>query len=727
MKKLLLLVAGAFCAAALLPAPAMSGVQNSRHDMANSTASTTYAALGGLAKYGTCSACHIPHGAGADRLFPSTSGSVGGFFGGLCGSCHDQAVVAGTNANLDFNANVLNTTAHGLTIADITVLGSDYAATGSGLKYTSLAESPRATKVAEIECLTCHDVHNASLNRPFMAVPMDELCQKCHTNREIATTAATGYSNVDGNHPSGDAFTGDMGTASGFAVAAANSPITLATMIAWTDTNSDGSTWDDAAWNSGPHLQLAGAASKASGSSVGCVSCHNVHWDEAGPPSGTPFYLGFSNELDATSSANIFCETCHRGGPLGVGTPGTGGFYWNPGATAFSHPNDANGSVNLQSTAVAGYPITAAGQTSARSGSGASGLICTSCHGVHRADATAPETKPGTPNLLYAAGTVTNTWICAVCHTSASTTTFNHHPTGGSYATAGNGAGNVTCFGGDVGAGVGTCHGYRAGGAANGIAHNRDSGLDQVNTNYSAMCVACHTVNPSTYTTTTTYTASGLASHWVGTNADVFTTSRTTWTTGAAGDPIRYAGTGVSLAGGAIATVNWAGSGLPSKFGAAADDLICESCHRLKAGNIISGDGATRMLVEVSGSAAATITVHTPPVATTDYSTTPYLCTGCHLVPTGTHPLNGANTAKFALPASPAGLSYVAATGLNCESCHSPHDADTITGSYILDGGSDTGTGTATTTAAEMSTLTTFVEPTVDYTGFCARCHGGYR
>lgn len=721
-----LFVAAAFGAAALLPATAWSGVQLSRHDMAAATASTTYASLGGLAKYGTCSACHIPHGAGADRLFPSSTGTLGGFYGPLCGTCHDDSIVAGTNANLDFNGTVLATSAHGLVISDLQGLGSDYTLTATGLKYTSSALSPRTPQVAEIECLSCHDVHNATSNRPFMAVPLDELCQKCHTNREIAAAVNTGYSNVLGNHPSGDVFTGDLGTASGFASATMNSPITLATMISWTDVGSNGSTWTDAAWNSGPHLQLAGAASQASGAAVGCVSCHTVHWDEAGVPAPAPFYLGFATEQDAGMIANTFCETCHRGGPGGVATPGTGGWYWNPGATAFSHPNDANGATNLQSGAVGGFPLGAGrGITSARQGSGASAMICTSCHGIHRADSTTSETQPNSPALIWfsAAANVTNVAVCSACHTAGSGLTFNHHPVPGAYVTAGNTVGGVTCFGGDTGPGVGTCHGYRAGGAANGIAHNRDSGLNQVNTNYSAMCVLCHTVNPGTYTTTTPYTAAGLASHWVGTNADVFTSSRTTWTTGAANDPIRYAGTGTS----ATPTTNWTGSGLPSKFGAAADDLICESCHRLVIGNLDGADGSTSMLVEASGAAAATVTVHSGAPVAADYSGSPYLCTGCHLIPSGTHPLNGANTAKFPISAPANGLSFVAATGMNCESCHSPHDADTMTGSYILDAGSDSGTGTAPTTAADMNTLSTFVEPTLDYTSFCAKCHGGYK
>ena len=38
---------------------------------------------------------------------------------------------------------------------------------------------------------------------------------------------------------------------------------------------------------------------------------------------------------------------------------------------------------------------------------------------------------------------------------------------------------------------------------------------------------------------------------------------------------------------------------------ATADTMICESCHRLAQGNLRTGDGATALLVEVSGSISA--------------------------------------------------------------------------------------------------------------------------
>jgi len=709
-KRTMKLVLGCmFSAVGLLAAaPAWSGVVNSRHDVA--TTDNTYNALRNLADFGTCSACHIPHGAGADKLFPSAGPTVtGGYFGPLCGSCHDSNVVGlGGLPNLNINTTVFAANAHGLRVADITAIGSDYDVAGGVLtKYLNLADSPRATPVNEIECLSCHDVHNQNSRRPFLYVTIESLCQECHTNRTIAAAANTGYANAMGNHPSGPLFTGDLLAASGVADGA-NSvfPVGLsARLTTITDTGANGSTWTDGVWNSGGHLE---------GGGVGCVTCHAVHFDEndATPDNGT-FYLGFVDD-GMPGVANLFCEECHQGAltipaDLGGGNAAT---RWNPGATQYSHPNDAVGAVFLQSANVPGLPLGLIAPTSSRVGTGASTLVCTSCHGVHRADATGPETQPNSPNLLaFGANTLTGAQvaasICTACHGATFPAGFNHHPVGNTvYATSGNTTGNVSCSGGDLASGLGTCHG---GTGSGGAAHNRASSINVVDTNYSAMCVKCHTVNPSTYTTSTPYTASGTSSHFVGDAATggLFAARSTT-----SGAGIRYAGSAVSTS----PASTWSGSTLPSKWGANATTIICESCHTLKAGALQSGDGATRMLVEVSGSAIVT-TNSDSTVAAADYTTAPYICTGCHLVPAGTHPLLNATANTYAISGG-AGQSYTASSGgsMNCESCHSAHDADTDSGSYILDGG---GTGTVT---GGME-----VEPPIDYTNFCAVCHSTFK
>ena len=102
-----------------------------------------------------------------------------------------------------------------------------------------------------------------------------------------------------------------------------------------------------------------------------------------------------------------------------------------------------------------------------------------------------------------------------------------------------------------------------------------------------------------------------------------------------------------------------------------------------------------------------------------NYTGAPYLCTGCHWVPGGTHPLSDADETAYTIGAGGQGQTYAGSSGMNCESCHSPHDAETSSGSFILDGAAvgDTDYGSG----AGMD-----VEPTINYTTFCAVCHSTF-
>jgi predicted CXXCH cytochrome family protein len=690
---------GALCAAVLTTAaPGWAGIVNSRHDV-TATGNAYIASLGALAEFGSCSACHIPHGAGAERLFPKApTGLAGGFFGGLCGSCHTNSGFAtGTGAIWAQNS-VYAASAHGFDVTsavtnpyNLASTGTDYTMTSTALAYMTSAQSPRSPQVDAIECLSCHDVHNQKAQRPFLMVSLNSLCQICHTARVNDAVGTTGYANTLGTHPSGPTFTGDLNDASGVANnGGANSPIVLgALVVANTDTGSDGSTWTDTTWNSGGHLE---------GTGVGCVTCHNVHWDDNTTIAGnTTAYLGITGDNNAGAN-NSFCEYCHQGGAVSGG-----GYRWNPGTTAagyYSHPNDDVGSAVINSSSL-NLPLGLNAPTSARVGSAASGIVCTSCHGAHRGSAgAASETEPNTPVLLNWDNATADT-VCDACHGGAALG-FNHHPTGAAvYATSGNTAGNVSCSGGDT-EGYTTCHG---GGTNNGAAHNRTTPLGAgINTNGSAMCVRCHTNNPGAYDGNPAYTAGGAATHFTGDAATATFGARSTGSTAirAAGDP-----TGAA---------NWTGSGLPSKWGANATTIICESCHRLRAGNLQTGDGATRMLVEIAGSARSTVS-STSAAGATQYSAATYLCTGCHLVPAGTHPLLNATGTVYPISGG-AGESYTSAGNVNCESCHSSHDAATDSGSYILDGGASVTYGTGTALQ---------VEPIINYTSFCAVCHASFR
>ena len=662
---------------ALAGQAAYAGVKASRHDMAD--AGNTYTSLQAFAKYGTCSACHVPHGAGGERLFPSTKpASVGGFFAPLCGSCHDLSVL--NNINTRYNTTVLNSS-HGYAIAAV---GGDETLDTSGLPYTT-ADADGAP-FTHIECLSCHDVHNQNSERPFLQVSIDNLCEKCHSNRVNNTLTDVGYATRAAGyttHPAGPNFTGDR--------SGGGSPIVWGTLLENNANWTGGSTWTGKSpWDSGMHL----SAQSATGG-VDCVSCHIVHWDEdRGAIASVIDYLGIEDDQSSntdTALYNGFCEYCHKG-TFTTGSPAAR--YWNPGTTQYSHPNDDAGAASTAVTTAMGWRPSVSSPRLGPTASNGSGLLCTGCHGIHNEGAAA-ELQPNSPLILnYTSTGATNP--CQACHQALG---INHHPIGGSYATSGNTVGNLTCNGGNINVGVPTCHGSGTG-TGNG-AHNRSTGMSP-NTNFSVMCVACHTTNPSVYTTTTPYTASGSASHFIGDAGVAFPAG----TTGA-GPRTTNDGTG------GIVSPAWT-SGISSVY-VNTDGMICESCHNLGAGNLRGGDGDTQMLLELSGSARE---------VGTGFANKKNLCTGCHGIPAGTHPLENADPAAWPISGGNPGTGAAAGLtltplGLNCESCHSAHDANTQSGSYIL----DTTTTFGTNTNINPNTA---VEPVIDYTAFCGLCHTGF-
>jgi predicted CXXCH cytochrome family protein len=654
----------------------------------------------------------------------------GGFYAPLCLRCHDDGVL--NNVNTMVNTTVLATNSHGFSTATLATK-TDLSAIASGVLPYVLIDPVTGAANTEIQCLSCHDVHNTKKFRPFLEVSIDTLCQTCHgTSRDNNAEATTGLTNATSTHPAGALFTGDIsGMAS--ALAGGDSPIVIGAELVSNTLDVNGSVWASlTAWNSGMELTAQGAAGTGG---VTCVTCHNVHFDEddATPDNGS-LYLAFISDSKvyqaddggaASTIANHFCEYCHQGSvviPVGYGTaPGNALTRWNPGGTTFSHPNDDVGAMQSVTVDFTWQP----GFESPNVGTGASTLVCTSCHGVHKSwNAGANvKTKANTPILLNY-GTAAS--VCDACHTVAvmAATTFRHHPVGaGTYATSGNNAGNVTCIGGDLAPGVGKCHG--AGGGPNGVvAHNRATALTQPPTSCSTTCTSCHTTNPSTYTEQTTvgatYTAGGLGSHFVGdASAQTYDKGRTT--AAAIGDPIRVAGSGVAAV--PESATAWTTSTLASKF-CATTTMICESFHRLKTNNIQSGDKPTDMLVELSGYDIPTVSSKSAAGAA-QYTAAVYLCTGCHLVPAGTHPLleadnvNPTSTTYAAVAAQ--GQTFVSVTpgvNMNCESCHSPHNADTDSGVFILDG---------PVTATPAGTTGLEWEPTIDYTDFCAVCHGLFK
>lgn len=228
------------------------------------------------------------------------------------------------------------------------------------------------------------------------------------------------------------------------------------------------------------------------------------------------------------------------------------------------------------------------------------------------------------------------------------------------------------------------------------------------NNNYSAVCVVCHTRNPSARTSDTT----GLGSHFIFGGAGLLTGNTgaeklTAWSgTGGSGGLSRYGKTGDN--------VNVTG---------VTGEMICESCH-----NMLRNTGVNKLLANDN--------------ETTDPSA---LCEGCHARTgpghhlmtgeTGTiPPVHALSTADDIFvrnsPLAGSEVTYPASNAINCRSCHKPHDAQTQAGARILKRGYRTGdnaavqgdgvTGMERTTENSINPGTPIVK---DFEPLCNACH----
>jgi hypothetical protein len=168
-------------------------------------------------------------------------------------------------------------------------------------------------------------------------------------------------------------------------------------------------------------------------------------------------------------------------------------------------------------------------------------------------------------------------------------------------------------------------------------------------------------------------------------------------------------------------TDNWPGGGW-SRFDSAGGNvnhIVCESCHELQSSKNVPG---TALLLHsyIEGDPSAGVGAYASE-----------LCEGCHGVNPGgkSHPLTGdivdgtgapldstSNDPPAANPPS-GNATYPAGTGadsMNCDSCHQPHDADTNSGTFILED-NITGTAVGNTRGGAI--------PDLDYMTFCKDCH----
>jgi hypothetical protein len=136
----------------------------------------------------------------------------------------------------------------------------------------------------------------------------------------------------------------------------------------------------------------------------------------------------------------------------------------------------------------------------------------------------------------------------------------------------------------------------------------------------------------------------------------------------------------------------WTGQGQPnprwSRFDTEPGHVVCESCHELEADKYVPGTALLLAQYNDGG------------LGPDDNPSG--MCEGCHgHAPGGTpHPMTGDIVSRSGLPlntasqylrvGAPAGnatFSGSDGSGMNCDSCHQPHDADTEGGTYIYDSG----------------------------------------
>jgi len=464
----------------------------------------------------------------------------------------------------------------------------------------------------------------------------------------------------------------------------------------------------------------------------------------------------------------------------------------NPGGTAFTHPMDDAPVQNPAGVTVPALWPKSSVQPGNTTGLMIICESCHVPHGdrsIAKARGDVSETSgAGTTGAYILRDSLVE--ICGRCHSATGELTTNHHPTGdftangamtaASINNVGNGDALLTCT---------DCHGDSNNGAHNWTAASQvgmdkdwipnDNGrgaadvVGQAISGLSNTCEKCHylltgpagsaanAIDSPTIdgyagitgqgagTLNAEYQQTGTGTHYLGilndTAADYAVRA---WTNG-----VVHNGTGIdsgfdpraSAWPNGRTTPGWSRWGTAAAAGA-GKNLVCESCHELEPDKNAVG---SKLLLYFFAEGT------TGPRAN-DNAGTSYFCEGCHGVngPKNTHALTGdtvtrtnlalstnttgsflATDAPTATPsiAGTPGAGYSSFPGANqvsCDSCHQTHDANSDSGTYILD--APEGNASATTSAQHAGNggananghVNTPVTPTnLDYTGFCDQCH----
>jgi predicted CXXCH cytochrome family protein len=725
----LLVLLSAFCC----PAPLFGAVEGTPHDLA-------------IGEQDACSACHVPFESFGEGLWPApVTGEESGYGDVylMCYYCHGSGGGANLpDAGQSFSMDIeIGTFSHGL---DSSRLPSSVDALDPLLPYAD---------DGMLECTTCHDVHDDT-NWPFLRDDMDVLCARCHNMRQFVDGISKPVQGTWGNnyglqnpgsHPMGEDVFDDSDDNSPVDLTAAgvfNLPYGLL----------------------GGHL-IDGATGPKQGTGITCVTCHAVHGilldDDPlasgvpptpnllvveQPTAGDPYYGTVYNGNG--DPRNALCEACHTGArqsvDAGTGEIYSGKYNVNPGFTAYSHPVDDIGASGVFTTEgfPDGWPV------GSSPGEGVTyGVICESCHTPH------PAANIDRPTILVATGThilratedaSDPEYICNHCHVIDNKAVC--HPANilmgrMSDPDIGNGDEILTCN---------DCHFSRA--------HNWDGlglaldpdwepsnnargpeSVERTSANTSKECRDCH------YSSNTLPGPTNNAAN----DGSIVTHSwRVRDNSGEAaqsehyqdiGEGTHYEGpTSLDYSLGLFngesfdaTTDYWIGQGQAnprwSRFDGSAGQVTCESCHELEADKRVPN--------------TALLLAHYNEGGTEPEDDPSGLCEGCHgHAPGGTggrsHPMTGDIVSRTRQPLTTNGRStrrslegnvtYPAADGLNCDSCHQPHDADTQGGTYIYESGQHTNPQHDVTSSNEVDGRVRGSEiPDIEDSRFCTSCHSG--
>ncbi len=648
-----------------VPANAVAGVLNSPHDIA----AQKYTVAGREdEKKNVCNYCHVPHKAKGARLWATAPPSLKGWgkVGPLCYSCHDGVAIV--SPNVDASNTAFNPKSHGLD-KSMFPEGDDMSA--SDLPYTT-----GGSENNNIECSTCHNPHD-NTNRPFLRVPINDLCEKCHQHRE---NSGYGINNTEGTHPVHKQPIDEVEGASPIEV---QPEFKVDFPQAYPSENGK--------YTEGVHWTLGGHLSQGRDGTMECITCHTVHGRERTGPVAEKLLA-----VDPVKEhADLFCEGCHRGkrGDNLASPP-----FPNPGGTTAPrtyHPADDDTSngigriVNIKSPN--GWVFGKGGE-----------VLCTTCHKPHGALKNSPILNPPVEQKTF----------CEECHS----TPFSHHPSGNNSGGSGINSGKPHASSRQVVIPPGFPAGITYGNPTPSTlycsschrAHNASCKpilvINCADNDSCSICTTCHQKFNPTWQTDDNW----KSTHFMG-------------------DPTASVIDKVTVTGMVFGTqpgyfdqyppINkdvWPESGLYSRYGGVdGKSITCCSCHSFAVGNLTAGDAdQTPYLgpVLAPGFQPSDLTSGLLARAGSfkewlesdvfDYTiggdrgtirkSTKYLCTGCHgntpnSHPSGgegfTHPLMNANGSNLN-PLPPPKLTYN--KHVNCESCHQAHEADSRGGFFIL-------------------------------------------